>query len=128
VDEALEDEFFRQPEPNPKLAPLFNNPEKQYDSPLPLLVAMLLVVGFLAAVSLITYKRLSSTVTTSAGKPASATASAQPAMIPSANAAGIATGAEPVTKTTPGFPAGVIFQTAGDHAVLALSYNKPITY
>ena len=127
VDEALEDDFFSQPEPNPKLAPLFNNPEKQYDSPLPLLVAMLLVVAFLAAVSLITYKRLSSTGTTSAGKQSTA---AQPTLVPPAKASPVDTARpeEPIVKSITGFPAGINFQTAGDHAILAVTYTKPITY
>jgi hypothetical protein len=129
VDEALEDEFFSQPEPDPKLAPLFNNPEKQYDSPLPLLVAMLLVVAFLAAVSFITYKRLSSPVTTSANKPSIAT-TAKPADVPSTEAAAseAAAAPEPIAKTTPGLPAGINFLTAGHNAILDIAYTKPITY
>jgi GAF domain/AMIN domain len=128
VDEALEDEFFSQPEPNPKLAPRFNQKGQEYDSPVPLLVAILLVVAFLGVVSFITYKRLSTAPTTSATKAATAALAT-----PSLSEAPASTSAEQIApettvRTTPGFPSGVSFESFGKQSVLRITLPKSVTY
>lgn len=132
VDESIGDEFFSEPESDPTLAPRFNQGD-EYDSPIPILVAMLLVVAFLGAVSFVTYKRLTSAVTPAPTKPASTlravatqpVTNAQPE-VPLTSTPAIPT-PSPV-KTTPGFPPGVSFQSSGNHATLGIALSKPVTY
>jgi hypothetical protein len=128
VDEALEDEFFLQPEPNPKLAPQFNQRGQEYDSPIPLLVAIFLVVSFLGAVSFMTYKRLAATPSTAATKTVPAPAVAPTARTEQVPAALTEPTVDTPVRTTPGFPSGVSFESSGRQSVLRIALPKAVTY
>lgn len=127
VDEAVDDEL-----------PSFDAKEQPYESPVPMLVAAIMVLAFLVVVGLISYFRLSPKTpspkqTTAATAPQTPAQSA-PAAAANGPVAGEKTEANPTEEVPPTvkpvaeFPSGMNFQSSPAKSVLNIALKQPITY
>ncbi len=132
VDESVDDEL-----------PSFDPKEQPYDSPVPMLVAAIMVLAFLVAVGLMSYYRLvpktpaPTTATTNPAPQAAAPATPQqeaktPA--PQQPVAAEKPESNPTeevsadTKPVAQFPGGITFDSTSAKATLNIALKQPITY
>jgi len=132
VDESVDDEL-----------PSFDLKEQPYDSPVPMLVAAIMVLAFLVVVGLMSYFRLmpkTPTPKTAVAKSAPQTAAPSipqrvtpepPTQAPSAPdmpEANPTDEVSPNTKPVSDFPSGMSFQSSSAKATLSIPLKQPITY
>ncbi len=102
--------------------------ETQYDSPLPMLIATLLVVAFISVVAYMSYRSLAKTPIQPAKTAAVTQAPAATGSSPAAQDA--APEGEPSVNASPlyNFPSNVTFRADNSHALLTIALTKPVTY
>jgi N-acetylmuramoyl-L-alanine amidase len=129
VDESVADE---------EDAPSFDIKQDEYDSPVPMLVATILVLAFVVVVGLMSYMRLAPSMK---AKPSPTPVQKATPVTPKPEVtppAAVATPTEPapaepaVTPASPNpqaaFPASIEFRSEGSKAVLSIALDKPVTF
>ena len=132
VDESVDDEL-----------PSFDPKEETYDSPVPMLVAAIMVLAFLVVVGVMSYYRLApklptpkAAVTQPAPQTAAPAVPQQVTPTPAPQDPAVAEKPEanpteevsPDTKPVAQFPSGLSFDSTADKATLNIALKQPITY